>query len=179
MLELRCACERVHLRLRGAPLRHFECYCRHCQASMAWIESHGGKSARSASGGDQSLLVYSDEVEVLAGEEELGLYAVARPVRTLRVYSRCCHTALGSTFVGGLPLSALKTAGVQDPSSLPPLDEHINVASAPPGATPGADGKPCRRGMGWPMIKAAIRALTPGGGHGWHRWVPDQDVVRV
>lgn len=145
---------------------------------MAWIEEQGGKSARSCSGGDQSLLVHSDEIEVLAGEELLGLYAVSRPVRTLRVYSRCCHTALASTFVASGHLSALKTAGVCDPSVLPPLDDHINVASAPPGATPGADGKPCRRGMGWPLIKAALRALAPASGHGSHRWVPHRDVVK-
>ena len=177
MASLACQCGTVQLDYAGTPLRHFVCHCVHCQASMAFLEAQGATSSRHPSGGDQSLFVYSDDLRVVAGAQELTVYSVVDWVRTPRVMARCCHTAIASTFAPTALFTAIKTVAFQDPADLPPLQDHINVASAP--SPVGSDGLPQRRGMGWPLIASVAWALRPWSGHRGHRWMPYQrdDVV--
>jgi hypothetical protein len=168
-LDIHCQCGAVHLHYQGAPFRHFVCHCKHCQTSMAWLESQGGTSSRHASGGDQTLFVHSDDLRVVTGEDQLGVYSVIARVRTPRVYARCCHTALASTFHFMGRFTAIKTVGVRNKQALPALQEHINVASAPSPVLD--DGLPQHRGMGLPLIGRTASELSPFGSHRSHRWV--------
>jgi len=168
VLDIHCSCGAVHLRYRGVPIRHFICHCKHCQASMAWLESQGGTSSRHPTGGDQTLFVFSDDIEVVTGEDQIGAYSVIRRVRTPRIYARCCHTPLGSTFAKPLGrFTALKTVGVRDKSALPAIREHVNVDSA--AGTLADDGLPRQRGMG-PLMGQIAWELRPWSGHHKHRW---------
>lgn len=94
-LMARCACERVSLRLTGAPIVTVVCYCDDCQEGGRRIESMPDASPVKETDGGTSYLAYrKDRLEYVAGREHLLAHKLRAASTTHRVVASCCHSAM-------------------------------------------------------------------------------------
>ena len=90
-----CACGRVVLRMRGAPITSIACYCDDCQTGARKIEALPNASPVKDPDGGTSYLVYrKDRLDCLSGEEHLQSLKIKPESPTNRVVATCCNSGM-------------------------------------------------------------------------------------
>lgn len=136
-LMARCACGRVSLKVRGAPIVTVVCYCDDCQEGARRIESMPDASpVKEADGGTSYLAYRKDRLEFAAGREYL-LAQKLRPASTThRVVASCCHSAMYLGFDDSKHWVDVYRSRLQ--GEVPPLQMRICMRFAlRPEAVPG------------------------------------------
>lgn len=94
-MTARCACGRVVLTMRGAPIVSVACYCDDCQAGARKIETLPAAAPVMNPDGGTSYLVYrKDRVECSSGQEHLQSLKIRPDSMTKRVVATCCNSAM-------------------------------------------------------------------------------------
>lgn len=95
VLTASCACGRVGLELREAPIVSVVCYCDDCQAGARQIEALPGAPKVQGSDGGTAYVVYRmDRVSRARGGELLRPLKIRSGSSTNRVVASCCNSAM-------------------------------------------------------------------------------------
>jgi hypothetical protein len=94
-MTARCACGRVVLRMRGAPIVSVACYCDDCQTGARKIAALPNAAPVNDPDGGTSYLAYrKDRLECLSGSEHLQSLKIKPDSPTNRVVATCCNSAM-------------------------------------------------------------------------------------
>jgi hypothetical protein len=90
-----CACGKVRIGARGAPIVSAVCYCADCQAGGRQLEAAGAHDGfRDAWGGTGYLTYRDDRVAVLDGAALLQGFKLSETAPTTRHLATCCRSAM-------------------------------------------------------------------------------------
>ena len=143
-----CACGKVEIELRGAPIISVVCHCDDCQAGSRQLEMlPGAPTILDAGHGTPYVLYRKDRVVCTKGEALLEGHKLKPDTRTNRMVATCCNSAmlvrLGNV-MHWTPVYRDRIIG-----DAPPLEVRINTKFKPdalalPGDLPDAKGIPMR-----------------------------------
>lgn len=96
-----CACGKVELEAKGAPIATAICYCNDCQAGGRMIEALPNASkVLNDDGGSDYILYRKDRARVAKGAELLKPLKLKDGSSTNRVIATCCNSAVMLNFDG-------------------------------------------------------------------------------
>lgn len=123
-MTARCACGRVVLQMRGAPIISLVCYCDDCQAGARKIETlPGAPPVKDPDGGTAYLAYRKDRVECSSGNEYLQSLKIRPDSATNRFVATCCNSAMYLGFDDGKHWLDVYRSRVQ--GALPPLELRV------------------------------------------------------
>jgi hypothetical protein len=94
-----CACGKVELEAKGAPIMTGICYCNDCQAGGRMIEAlPNAPKVLNDDGGADYVLFRKNRTRVTKGEEFLKTLKLKDASPTNRVIATCCNSAMMLTF---------------------------------------------------------------------------------
>ena len=94
-----CACGRVELEARGAPIISAACYCDDCQEAASRIEGlPGAKQVKGSDGGTEYLVYRKDRVRYTKGADLLQRHKLRESSPTNRWVAGCCNSAMSVNF---------------------------------------------------------------------------------
>ena len=164
-MTARCACGRVVLTMRGAPIVSAACYCDDCQAGARQIESLPNASpVKNADGGTSYLAYRKDRVECTSGRELLQSLKLRPDSATKRVVASCCNSAVYLGFDDSKHWVDVYHSRVQ--GAVPPIEFRMctRFKAAPDENSTGVPGYP-----GYPprlifrLIAARMAMWLPAG----------------
>ncbi len=151
-----CACGRVELELRGAPILCAACYCDDCQEAAQRIEAlPGAKPAKSPDGGTEYVVYRKDRVRCSKGTELLRRHKLRDRSPTNRWVASCCNSAMFVNFDDAkhwVDVYRLRFTG-----EAPPLEMLVITRFKPEGVEPRA-GVPSYPGYPFKFIAKLIGA---------------------
>lgn len=125
-----CACGRVSLEARGAPIVRAVCYCDDCQKGAHQIEAlPGAPRILDADGGTDLVLFRKDRVSVAKGEELLKPYKLKDASTTKRVVAACCNSAIYLGFDDSKHWYSMYRKPMR--GDLPPVQYRLNTRFKP------------------------------------------------
>ena len=94
-LHVSCACGKVALETRGAPIGAAVCYCDDCQAAGRQIEAlPGAQPVLDADAGTSVVLYRRDRLSCVRGAELLQAVKLEPKSPTSRYVASCCNSAM-------------------------------------------------------------------------------------
>ena len=162
-MTARCACGRVVLAMRGAPIVSVACYCDDCQEGARQIESlPNAAPVKNPDGGTGYLAYRKDRVDCTSGREHLQSLKIRPESATKRVVATCCNSAMYLGFEDSKHWVDVYRSRVQ--GAVPPVQMHIctrykTVTAENSAGVPGYPGYPfkfvvrligARLAMWWP-----------------------------
>ncbi len=133
-LSLSCACGRVELEARGAPILTAACYCADCREAGHRIEAlPGAQPVVGPDGGTEYVLYRKDRVRYTRGEELLRRQKLRENSPTNRWVAGCCNSAMSVNFddpkLFWVDLYRSRVTGEK-----PRLEMRVSTRSRPEGA---------------------------------------------
>ena len=133
-----CACGRVELEARGAPILCAACYCDDCQEAGRRIEAlPGAAPAKGADGGTEYVVYRKDRVRYTRGAELLQRQKLREGSPTNRWVAGCCNSAMSLDFDDAkhwVDVYRVRLTGDK-----PPLEMRVSTRFKPAGAALPAD----------------------------------------
>ena len=100
--ELSCACGKLRLEVRQAPIITAECHCNSCRdAAERMARLPGAPAVIGAQGSTHFVLYRKDRVTIIEGREWLRNFRLGPEAQTRRVIASCCNTPVLLEFKGG------------------------------------------------------------------------------
>ncbi|HSN17393.1 MAG TPA: DUF6151 family protein [Gammaproteobacteria bacterium] len=131
-LTIHCACGRVAIEARGAPLLNAACYCDDCQAAAAQIESlPHAPAVKGADGGTEYMLFRKDRMSRGRGAELLRPHKLREGSPTTRWVASCCNSAMYLGFDDAKHWVDIYRTRLTD--ERPPLDMRVSTRFKPAG----------------------------------------------
>jgi hypothetical protein len=94
-LRAACACGKVVLQMRGAPIAAAVCYCDDCQAAGRLIEAlPDAQSVLDPDAGSSLVMYRRDRLSVAEGAELLRPIKLKPETATVRFVAGCCNSAM-------------------------------------------------------------------------------------
>lgn len=132
---LSCACGRVELETRGAPILTAVCYCTDCQEAGRRIEAlPHAQPVKGPDGGTEYILYRKDRVRYTRGEELLQRQKLRGTSPTNRWVASCCNSAMSVNF-DDPKLFWVDVYRNRVKGEKPPLEMRVCTRSKPEGAT--------------------------------------------
>lgn len=152
--NLGCACGKVHLEVRKAPLIVAECHCSSCrEAGKRMRGLPGAVVVTEANGGTRFVMYRKDRVVFTSGFEHLREFRLGPGSTTRRVIADCCNMPIFLEFKGGHWLSIYS---VLWPADTAPMPELRSMTCDRPDGEPLDDAVPSG---GWATAKFYGRLL--------------------
>lgn len=99
VITAHCACGKVALELRGAPITSIVCYCDDCQNAARELEAMAAAPKLTEPDGGTAMIVHrKDRVRCVAGQEHLQAHKLKPKSPTRRMVATCCNSAMLLTF---------------------------------------------------------------------------------
>ena len=130
--DLHCACGKLHMEVREAPIIVAECYCNSCREGARRLEAlPGAPKVAGSQGGSHYVLYRKDRVRIVAGKEGLRNFRLGPQSHTRRVFATCCNTPVLTEFQGGHWVSLY--GNLWPAGTLPQPDLRTQTGDLPPG----------------------------------------------
>ena len=127
-----CACGRVELETRGAPIMAAACYCDDCQEAARRIEAlPGAKPVKSPDGGTDYIVYRKDRIRCSKGAELLQRHKLRERSPTNRWVASCCNSAMYLNFDDAKHWADVYRLRVADDA--PPLEMLVSTRFKPEG----------------------------------------------
>lgn len=153
--ELSCACGRVRIDVKDAPIISAECHCTSCRAGAARIALlPGAPDITKPNGGTPYVLYRKDRIAFRSGAELIRSFRLTPTSPTRRAVATCCNTPIFVEFQGGHWLSLY--ASLWPTSTRPAAQLRTQTDNAPAGTELSGD-IPSGRG---PTLKFYGRLLA-------------------
>jgi hypothetical protein len=128
-----CRCGKVELEIAASPILRGICYCSNCrEAGLAHQAVPGADICVAPDGGTDYVLYRKDRVRCISGGEFLEARRLKPASPTLRMFARCCNTAMYLDFTKGHWLSIYRG---RLPDDMPPATMRIMIAERPEGVS--------------------------------------------
>ena len=128
-----CACGRVTIETRGAPVVTAACYCDDCQAAAALLEAlPGARPVKGTDGGTEYVVFRKDRLRCTQGEALLQRHKLRESSATNRWVAGCCNSAMYVNFDDSKHWVNVYRAWV--PGEKPPLEMRVSTRFKPAGA---------------------------------------------
>lgn len=100
--DLSCACGKVHLEVRAAPILAAECYCNSCRDAGERLHALPGAPVVVGANGSTHFVLYrKDRISITQGKNLLRNFRLGPEAQTRRVIATCCNTPVLLEFKGG------------------------------------------------------------------------------
>lgn len=138
MTSASCRCGKVEMQISGEPLLHGICYCKSCQeAGRLHQSTSDADRIVAADGGTDYVLYRKDRVSCVKGGDLLEERRLKAESPTLRMFARCCNSAMFLDFTKGHWLTVYRG---RLPDDIPPATMRMMTADRPEGPPLPDDG---------------------------------------